>query len=364
MSVGFLPTALAILSLGYLVSRGFIFKIAKNCERWGYVDAPGERKLQKQAVPYGGGFVVLLGWLFWALVITLGHVGGVWAKVWPEHELLPQKLVHSNTAWAVGFGLIAMLGLGCVDDIFTLRPRVKLGFQTIVVAGVLWWGDLGMSFFWDWPSLGFVVSLLWVLLITNAFNLIDNMDGYCSSVALVALAVHVILCELHGHHLVALAALMSMGSLLAFAQQNWPPAKLYLGDAGSLSLGFFMAMLSIASTYYHTGQSLASFLTPILILAIPLFDVGTVMWIRFRLKEPLFKGDRRHFSHRLLALGCSPNQALLVITGISLITGLAAICVNLGDERIALFILVQIMVVLGLVGVLERAGQKRWEQKG
>jgi UDP-GlcNAc:undecaprenyl-phosphate/decaprenyl-phosphate GlcNAc-1-phosphate transferase len=358
-----LPTILIILSIGYIFSRCFIFKIAQLCRHLNYVDHPNERKIQAVAIPYGGGIVLLLGCFFWGIVLFLGYELGLWAMVWPDQEILPEKLIQSDMVLSVGFGLLVMFGLGYLDDIFDCSPKLKLLVQFLTVAGVLKWSGLGMAYFWDQPWLGFILTVLWVVLITNAFNLIDNMDGYCSSVAIISLVVHVVLQVIHGHHLVAFATVMVLGPLLAFGQVNWPPAKLYLGDAGSLSLGFLMALLSIASTYYHPGQSLASYLTPILILAIPLFDVATVMWIRFRTKQPFFKGDRNHFSHRLMALGLSTRQALAVIIGMSCVTGLAAIGVNLGSNRVAVAVFLQIVAVLGLVLVLERAGRQKCESK-
>jgi UDP-GlcNAc:undecaprenyl-phosphate GlcNAc-1-phosphate transferase len=146
---------------------------------------------------------------------------------------------------------------------------------------------------------------------------------------------------------------MALGPVLAFGKWNCPPARMYLGDAGSLSLGFFIAILSVVSTYYHEGQSVISILTPLLILAIPLFDVATVMFIRFRLKKPYFLGDQNHFSHRLLRLGLSVPQALMVIFLLTAITGVAAVVLQHSNAWEGLFLLLQVLMILMVVLVLE-----------
>ena len=322
------------------------------------MDHPSDRKLQVQPVAYGGGFLFLLGLLSWGGIIFFAHLLGLLTWLFPNQSIVLDVLIHSSRAWFCGLGLLGMLCLGFVDDLWQLSPRTKFILQLVLVTSVVVGGDLRMSFFVQWSWVGYLGTILWVVLITNAFNLIDNMDGYSVVVTLVTLLVHGIILHVHGHFLIALVCGMALGPVLAFAKWNLPPAKMYLGDAGSLSLGYFVAVLSVVSTYYHEGQSVTSILTPLLMLAIPLFDVATVMFIRFRLKKPYFEGDRNHFSHRLLKLGLSVPQALTVIFLLTATTGVAAIVLQHSNAWQGLCLLLQVLMLLAVVLVLESRGSQ------
>jgi UDP-GlcNAc:undecaprenyl-phosphate GlcNAc-1-phosphate transferase len=353
-----IPTYLFIILAGWWLCSRLAKFVYRASLRFGYLDHPGDRKPQANPVPYGGGFVFLLGLLCWGVILLFAHGVGLLAWLFPHHSLLPRVLIHSSSAVLFGVGLVGMLCLGFLDDLWQLSPRVKLITQLLLVTWVVAMGDLRMSFFVEWSWLGYLGTILWVVLITNAFNLIDNMDGYSVIVTLVTLMVHGIILHGHGHFLMALVCCMALGPVLAFAQWNRPPAKMYLGDAGSLSLGFFVAMLSVASTYYHDGQSVISILTPLLVLAIPLFDVATVMFIRYRLKKPYFLGDHNHFSHRLLKLGLSVPQALAVIFLLTSTTGLAAIVLQHSNAWEGVCLLLQVMMILVVVLMLESREKK------
>lgn len=347
-----------MLALGFAVGHFFYPLVLKVSVALGYVDHPdGERKQQERSIPYGGGVVMLASWMTWGLLVMIGEVLGLWGVIWGE-SLLMSMLVFSPSSFAVAFGLCAMFGLGLADDVMVLSPKIKLMVQLLIATVVVVFGDLSMSFFSEHEWLGMVGTVFWLVLITNAFNLIDNMDGYCVSVAAVTMFFHALSQMMTGHHLVAMATWMALGPLLAFGVKNLPPARMYLGDAGSLSLGFFMGLLSVSSTYYHEGQSSASVFLPLVMMGVPLFDVVTVMLRRYQLGKPLMEADRRHFSHRLLNLGFCVRDVLWIIAGLATMVGLSSLLLLRVEELMGWCLLLQLLLLFTLVVVFEARARR------
>ena len=139
---------------------------------------------------------------------------------------------------------------------------------------------------------------------------------------------------------------------------NKPKAKVYLGDAGSLLMGYLIAILSIMSTYYREGQNLSTFFTPLLVLSVPLFDVLTVMLIRYKLGVPFFKADKNHFTHRLKNLGFNANQVLISMMGITVVMGLGAIWLNQSNNFQSVIIFTQALFIFIVIAYLEAKGFK------
>lgn len=341
------------LWLGKILSQRFF--VLFSC--WGYLDLPNGRKHQSKPVPYGGGFVFFCSWCVWGAALVILELLGVFSLCFDQAQLVPAVLLSSVRSWGILFGFVSMLILGFLDDIFDLKPSLKLMVQLLVVSLSVVISDIGMTFFVAWPMLGSLVTILWIVLITNAFNLIDNMDGYAVVVALITLFGHAIVLLVNGQYLISFVCSMAIGPLMSFLAWNRPPAKMYMGDAGSLSLGYLIAVLSVVSTYYRDGQAEVAILTPLVMLAVPLFDVVTVMWIRYRTGSPLFLGDRRHFSHRLLDLGLSIREALAVIGLLTMICCAAAVLMQVLGGWGNLLVLFQVFMVLVLVSFLEMASK-------
>ena len=175
-------------------------------------------------------------------------------------------------------------------------------------------------------ALDVVVTLLWIVGMTNAFNLLDNMDGLSAGVALVASAVFLVNAWVLGEFFISLLLLAFIGSLLGFLFYNYNPASVFLGDCGSLFIGYVIASLTLLERYVsHASSTLFPVLMPVLVLAVPIMDTATVILIRLREGRPIYVGDRRHLSHRLVALGFSPRTAVLFIYLVTLSLGLGAV---------------------------------------
>lgn len=354
-----MPAQAVIFVVGAFLCWGLGFYILKLSHCFNFLDHPGGRKQQSVPIAYGGGLLIFFGCLLQILIALSVYLSSneLFQAWFPEVHF--DAILKEPKGLATFIGACSMLILGTWDDLRHLNPKIKLGAQIIIVSFVLWWGEMSMSFFLPIPWLGFIGTCIWVVLITNAFNLIDNMDGLCGGVSLITLALHLVLLHQGGHWMLGAVSLICMSSVCAFMFYNLPPARLYLGDSGSYFLGFLIAMLSVLSTYYHEGQSMAGILTPILILAVPLFDVITVLWIRTKNRKPWFVGDRNHFSHRLLDLGLSQMQSLLLILALSLACGLGGLLLPYVNDTMVVLIFAQTLIVLWVIHLLERASRKK-----
>ncbi len=310
--------------------------------RLGFLDRPGTEahKRQTRAVPYGGGFAV-----------ALAVVAGLLAAGAPVPE-----------QWPLLAGAAVLLAIGAWDDRRALSARVKLGAQLIVAtAAVLAGGDhLRIdSLHQLLPGAGHVAAILWLVAVTNAYNLIDHADGISGTVGLISVGVLIAGCLLSGTPAALAAAGLwaaLAGGLVGFLLWNRPPARIYLGDAGSMPLGFLIGGGALTVTFWpqaeHAGSPLA-LLAPLLVAAIPLFDSFVVVVKRWRRGRPIMKGDRNHISHRLGRLGLSPWAALLVIGALQAALAAGAIQLRSATLADAITTLVQALGVLVAVLLLE-----------
>lgn len=338
------PAYLLVFTTGAIFAL-CLYPIANYVSRLlGLVDrAEGERKIQGYSVPCSGGILILgsiaLSFLTLMLIFPL-------ATEEVRKSISPHILVESRQALSVIAGVISIFLLGAVDDRWRLGPWPKLAFQIGIVLVVLVISDLRMTFFIESEWMNLMVTVLWVVLITNSFNLIDNMDGLCSLVASIVMGLHGILLYLQGSWLLSAVCWLILAPTLVFFMFNRPRARIYLGDSGSLSLGFIVSILCIVCTYYHDGQILVSFLTPLLMMAVPLFDVAAVMALRAKRGLPLLIGDRNHVSHRLLERGLTENQVLVALGGLTLATGISSVFLHRGDEIFGALVILQTCLVL------------------
>jgi UDP-GlcNAc:undecaprenyl-phosphate GlcNAc-1-phosphate transferase len=209
--------------------------------------------------------------------------------------------------------------------------------------------------------------VLWIVALVNSFNMLDNMDGLSAGVAAIcggALAAALLLApdpETGVPQLFTAGFLLVLvGALVGFLLHNRPPAKLFMGDAGSYFIGFCLATLSMQATYadYSSGTRHAV-LVPLCILAVPLYDMTSVILIRLLEGRSPFQADRRHFSHRLVDLGFTRPQAVLIIYLMTAATSLAGVAMQQVSLSGAIALIAVVGCVLGLVAILENAPRKR-----
>jgi UDP-GlcNAc:undecaprenyl-phosphate GlcNAc-1-phosphate transferase len=180
------------------------------------------------------------------------------------------------------------------------------------------------------PIFSFAVTVFWLLTLINALNFMDNMNGLCAGLGVIAGWCFAVLAAASGQYLVALIALIVVGSLAGYLPHNFPKARAFLGDAGSHLVGYLLAILAILPHFYTPGKPRPfAVLTPLLVLALPLFDLGCVVIIRTLNRKPFYIGDTNHLSHRLVRRGLSKTTAVLVIWLLAALCGSLAVWLNL-----------------------------------
>jgi UDP-GlcNAc:undecaprenyl-phosphate GlcNAc-1-phosphate transferase len=277
------------------------------------VDRPGGYKAHGEATPLLGGLAVAVAFV----AVAVGSVVAVRAGN-----------VADVVAMALGAAIIVAVGL--VDDIRGLSAGNKLLWQGLAagIAG-LTLGLLGVrvDLFLNWEPLPLaLLTALWVVGVTNAMNMLDNMNGLCAGLGAIAAACLAIFNLRTGEVAVALAAIALSGACLGFLPWNWPRGRIFLGDTGSMLIGFALATLSVMGVYTRGAElPILAVLAPLFVLAIPLFDTAVVIVLRLRSGDRPWAPDRRHLSHRLVARGMRPTAAVATIWAAALGCGVAAL---------------------------------------
>ncbi len=288
----------------------------------GVVSPPRPDRWAARPTPLFGGVAIALGLVVPALIV-----------LWPAQRPLA----------VIALGAIAALALGLVDDVRGLRPTTKLVGEVILASGLALGGVRAeiLSF----PPADFVLTVVWVIGMMNAVNLIDNMDGLAAGVAAIAGAVLVFMAPADTPYAGVVAASLA-GGCLGFLVHNFPPAKVFMGDAGSLTLGFVLAALALAVTNTVASNVGLAVFGPLLALGLPIYDTALVTFVRRLEGRPLSKGGRDHTSHRLAALGLSERETVLSLYALA--SGLAL----LGLISSALGFAVLPVVALVVVGLI------------
>lgn len=301
----------SLLALGaaLLVTALLIPPIKHLAWRVNLVDHPaaGAHKSHHHPTPYGGGVAIFLG-----LGLTLA--GG---QCW-----LP-GLLSGDSLLLVGGGA-ALLLLGLLDDWRGLPPLPRFALQFLVAGAlVALCPQYRLPVLSQHPPLATALSAVWLAAMANAFNFLDNMDGLSGGLGAIALLVLGIMGLGAGHLSAAFVALALSGATAGFLCYNFPPASIFMGDAGGLFLGFVAGGLSAQLS--HQRPEDAFFLAPLLVLLVPAYDLSSVVLIRLCRRLPPWRGDHNHLSHRLVRLGCSRRGAVLVIYALTLAAGLGAL---------------------------------------
>jgi len=360
---------LYVFCLAVLLSLLFTPLAKKLAIKFKVLDYPGERKLQKEAMPLLGGLAIFFAFLFTILVNFLimfiiksspgllnllpGAIGSTLMRNFPRFlRVLPQLI-----AILLGGTVIFLLGL--IDDIKGLRPQTKILVQVLVILPLITMG-VRITLFTPNLFISSLITILWMVAIINAFNLLDNMDGLTTGVGLIACFVFFIVTSQQQQTFTSIAILALAGALLGFLPYNFNPAKIFLGDAGSMFIGYILVVLTIIASYYREGfPTRLPVAMPLLILAVPIFDTLSVISIRIKRKEPIFGADKNHFSHRLVALGFSQRGAVLVIYLITFCLGITATLLTQVNISGAIVIFIQAALVLSIIALLESVAKRR-----
>jgi UDP-GlcNAc:undecaprenyl-phosphate/decaprenyl-phosphate GlcNAc-1-phosphate transferase len=294
--------------------------VRRLCVRRGWLDLPHEeRRIHAQALPRLGGVAVYLATLAALPTLLLLNNSVTWSLSANRRQLLVVLVPAS---------LVFLLGV--YDDLRGAKARVKFIGQGL--AASLFYALGGRIEVLSVPLLGavklpvlvgFLVTVLWVVMVTNAFNLIDGIDGLAAGAALFSAFVMIVISVVLGHPFVAVLALVLAGALTGFLRYNFNPASIFLGDSGSLFIGFLLAALSVLGV--QKASTAVAIAIPLMAFGLPIADTCFAVVRRFISQRPLFGGDREHIHHMLLKRGWSQRRAALVLYGVCALCGLWAL---------------------------------------
>ncbi|MFS0674977.1 glycosyltransferase family 4 protein [Ornithinibacillus sp. 179-J 7C1 HS] len=321
-----------------------VYPIKKLAFKWNIIDLPNYRKVHKNPTPRLGGLAIFIGTCLGLIYLS------------PSHEYFLE----------ISIGAIIIVITGLFDDKYQIKPILKLAGQlipaTILITSGLIIEKITLPFFGVIDLAGpfsIVITFLWIVGITNAINLIDGLDGLASGVSTIALISILIMAIMDQEILVVFLAVALIGSNLGFLFHNFHPAKVYMGDTGSLFLGYMISVISILGLFKNV--TLFSFIIPIIILAVPIFDTIFAIIRRLLNGEKVMSADKKHIHHQLLAAGFSHRTTVLIIYGFSIIFGALAITFSnsgLGFNLIIAFIIWFLLhlfaELVGLVGKGQR----------
>jgi len=300
---GSLVAAFLLTLLGTPIIRKIAIKIKA-------IDKPEERKVHKFEMPRLGGLAICIS--FWLVVIST------------------QELTREIYG-LLGGGLIISL-VGIWDDLYGISAKKKLLVQVLAATFATYMGirveflthpfqDVFSLYYLSYP-----VTILWIIGITNAVNLIDGLDGLAAGVSAIAAITLGIVSMLEGFSSIAILAFILAASIFGFLKYNFHPAKIFMGDTGSLFLGYNLATIAILGL--TKSATIVSLFLPVIILGIPIIDTMLAIFRRYNNGRPIFSPDKEHLHHRLLDLGLTHRRTVLTIYALSVVLGITAVLMS------------------------------------
>jgi UDP-GlcNAc:undecaprenyl-phosphate GlcNAc-1-phosphate transferase len=305
----------------------------------GFFDKTDFRKIHTEDTSRFGGIGIFISFLISTLLSPF------LVSIIIRNEINFQNSEYSLPFLIFSVSIIFLTGI--LDDFAEMRARYKLLGQLIAsilaILGGAVISSIQIPFTEITVQLGYFsipLTIFWIIGITNSINLIDGIDGLSSGISIFAAMIFGFVFLLHGQYLSAIICFILVGSLFGYLFFNFPPARIFMGDSGSLFLGFLLAVLPIA-TFPSSGTSL---IMPMTMLSIPILDVISAIWRRTRDKQNVFSPDRLHVHHKLLDMGLNNRNILAVIYGLCLLSGLAAILFESSDNNYIFILFAWILV--------------------
>ena len=333
-----LPTlakVVAALMVAFLIAFLLTPVVKSLAHKVGAVDVPkDERRMHSRPIPRMGGLAIFLGFILSALLFV---------------ELSPQI-----RGMLLGGTIIVVLGI--LDDIYALPALPKFFVQIVAALIAVYHGNViqvlsnpnvfSADPYWVLGPLAIPFTVLWIVAITNAVNLIDGLDGLAVGVATISSLTMLVIAMLVSDGVVALLMAALAGSCLGFMPYNLNPAKIFMGDTGSTFLGFILATMSIQGLFKF--YTIISFAVPFLMLGLPIFDTCFAVFRRLSKGQNPMSPDRSHVHHRLIDMGCNQKQAVAVLYVISAILGLSAVVLTTSGELKAMVLLIALFIAAAI----------------
>ncbi len=313
----------------------------------GAIDYPRKRGMHKEPIPRMGGVAIVLGF-----IITM--------------FILVPFVKELQSIQFIGFmiGAVVIVVMGMFDDIYTLKPKIKLAFQMVAALIVIFTGTriniVTWPFIANLEAFSAPITLVWIIGVTNAVNLIDGVDGLAAGVSSICALCLTVLCVLSGTPLAVVLSACLAGSCFGFLPRNFSPAEVIMGDTGALFLGFVLSVTSIIGVF--KSYALLAVVIACFALGLPIFDTIFAMARRALKGKPIMEADRGHLHHRLIDSGLSPSSAVVVLYGLSILMAILAITIALSDWRALIVIIVFIIVLASMMFVYKKRTQEKAEQ--
>lgn len=328
------------LLLTFLLSVTVTPAVKKLAIYFGAIDQPSERKIHEKTMPRLGGLAIFLSFLIGFFVFI------------PE----------TFEAWPIMVGAFIMLITGILDDLYELSAKSKLIGQ-LFAAGITVYGGITIEFITiplgeklEFGYLEVPITIVWIVAITNAINLIDGLDGLAAGVTSIALIAIIGLSVSMGNSQITLIGLILLGSTLGFLVHNFHPAKIFMGDTGSLFLGYMISVIAVMGLYKNA--TVFSLFVPIIILGIPILDTLFAIIRRIIHKKPLSAPDKFHLHHCIIGMGFTHRQTVIMIYALSSLFSIAAILFNKstiwGSIIIIVALLIFVEIVVEITGLISK----------
>jgi UDP-GlcNAc:undecaprenyl-phosphate/decaprenyl-phosphate GlcNAc-1-phosphate transferase len=305
--------------------------VMKLAIKIGAIDKPNKRKVHERVMPRLGGLAIFIG-------VIIGYfVAG----------LYKERII------SISLGALLIIMIGILDDKFELSAKVKLIGQIlaacIVVSSGLTIDFISIPFLarFDLGFFAIPITIFWIVAITNAINLIDGLDGLAAGISAISIATIAIMAGFYGKFLILTLALIILASTIGFLFYNFHPAKIFMGDTGALFLGYSISILSLLGLY--KSVTLFSFVVPIIILGVPIFDTTYAIIRRIVNKQPISAPDKSHLHHRILALGFSHKTTVLIIYGMGVLFSICAIIFSTSTLWGSIFIIFVLVLFVQIV---------------
>lgn len=346
-----LASAITSAFIAALVTHLLVPLMVKLAPSVGAMDYPGERRDQRYPVPRIGGLAIVIGFLCGAGFVVLAG----WYNLFLE--------LRQHEIWSIGIAAFLVFLVGLVDDLIGVSVAQKFIFQfaaawLVVQAGWVF-EVVRLPFFGSVELAPFqgLVTILWIVGVTNAINFVDGLDGLAGGVVAIISSSFLIYALMQGRILTVVWIAAIVGACLGFLRHNWEPARVYMGDSGSLTLGFLLATISVHSAL--KAPVAVAILVPILALGLPVIDTLLVMRVRFLRTDgssfsqrfgSMFQADQQHLHHQLLRFGLRRRRIVAVIYGLVLLFSIGSLLVasQRNPHLGGLLILVEIVVVVCL----------------
>ncbi|MBC7833817.1 MAG: undecaprenyl/decaprenyl-phosphate alpha-N-acetylglucosaminyl 1-phosphate transferase [Phycisphaerales bacterium] len=379
---------IALIPVALILSLPLTALVRRLSLAAGAFDGPGvagQVKMSARRVPNTGGIAIFLAFAAPVLIglAQLAPIGRSPDTEWREEPSLVPADLHEHVAGIADRAPEALILLGClavlhilglIDDRRPLGPWFKLTVMLGVSAAAVHFTNTRLLTMLDaqvgGPWLSILLTILWLGVVTNAMNFLDNMDGLAAGVASIAASFFLAAALINQQWFIAAMLAMLVGSLLGFLWFNFPigrqrhavtgGATIFMGDGGSLVVGFLLAFLTARTTFHspRLGGGWYAVLMPLVVLAIPLYDFIVVSAIRIAHGKSPFVGDLNHLSHRLVRRGLTRRQAVLVIWGLTAVTAIGGISLGQLRDWQAVLVGVQTVLVLLVLAIVEYAGSR------